>query len=233
MLPPGSIFNTSDGNPDWQAMNALILSVSEDVDKGTTSVQFGPQPSLGLDTMEELFRANLGRLPSYKLDQRTTGQLAAGANVIGTTHAADTNTVAPPSTGVSDTNPYYPTNASTGSTPMIAVSPGTHAGTLATGSPLTVGVGTGTVYVQVDFTYDSLNNLTIIDNELKTTTGAVPSSTITPGGSGGGSGTLYQAIASYTATLTAGKASVATQRLIGGSQYFGVCGGAISGPWGV
>jgi hypothetical protein len=81
-LPPGFIFNTSDGRPEWQAMNALILGVEEDIDNGTTKVQFGPPISLGLDTKEELFRANLGRLPSFKLDQRNTGMADMGGNVI-------------------------------------------------------------------------------------------------------------------------------------------------------
>lgn len=167
------------------------------------------------------------------MHDRLCFRIGCRANVVGNTHAADTNTVAAPGSTISDTNPYYPTNASVGATPKIAISPGTHNGTQATGSPLTVGVGTGTVYAQVDFTYDASNNVTIVDNMLNSTTGAVPASTITPGGSGGGSGTLYQPVASYTATLAAGKAFVVAQRLIGGSQQFGVCGGAISGPWGV
>jgi len=92
-LPIGSIFNTSDGLPDWQAMNALVVGVEEDIDRGATTVRFGPPLFLGLQELEELFRANLGRLPSYKLNQRTTGKTTAGANVQNPKHSADTNTV--------------------------------------------------------------------------------------------------------------------------------------------
>ena len=95
-LPVGCVFNTSDGNPDWQTMNALVLSVEEDIATGTTTVQFGPPGYLTLEDMEALFRANLGRLPSFKLSQRQTGVLTAGSNVIGNKHAADTHVVTIP-----------------------------------------------------------------------------------------------------------------------------------------
>ena len=233
-LPPGCVFNTSDGLAAWQAMDALVLGVTEDIDHGTTQVQFGPPLMLGLQELEELFRANLGRLPSFKLTQRTTGVLTAGSNVIGNRHAADTHSPQPPQPAtVTDTQPYFPSDASKGAIPMVAISPGTHAGILATGSPVTVQVGTGMIYVQVDFSYDAFNNLTIVANMFKSTTSTAPASTLSPGGSGGGSGTLYQAIASYTAKLTGTTASVSCQRLVGGSQNFGVCNGAIQGPWGV
>lgn len=95
-LPCGCIFNTTDGNPDWRVMNALVLSVTEDVDMGTTVVSFGPPAFLNLAEMEQLFRANLGILPSYKLAQRVNGMTATGSNVIGGVHAADTSTTSAP-----------------------------------------------------------------------------------------------------------------------------------------
>jgi len=95
-VPIGCVFNTTDGNPDWQTMNALVLSVNEEIDSGTTTVQFGPPLMLGLREIEELFRINLGRLPSFKLDQRTTGLFTAGSNVSSSKHAADTNTSGSP-----------------------------------------------------------------------------------------------------------------------------------------
>lgn len=96
VLPCGCVFNTNDGNPDWQSANMLVLSTQEDVDSGTTSVQFGPPAFLTLDEMEKLFRVNLGVFPAYKLQQRTTGELASGSNVIGAEHGADTHVVNPP-----------------------------------------------------------------------------------------------------------------------------------------
>lgn len=96
-LPPGSTFNAIGGNPDWQTMRALVLEVTEDIDNGATSVQFGPPAFLSLGEMEQLFKSNLGVLPSWKLEQRTTGITTAGANVIGAQHYADTHVVNPPS----------------------------------------------------------------------------------------------------------------------------------------
>ena len=215
-------------------MQALVLTVKETIATGKTSVSFGPPAKLGLDTMEELFRANLGRLPSINIEARTTGVSNNNASIVkGSTNSGSSSAMLPPSGAPSDPNPYFPSDASAGAAPKVALSPGTHNGTTMTGSPLTVAAGTGTIYAQVDFTYDAYNTVTVVDNMMKSTTGAVPASTVTPGGSGGGSGTLYQPIASYTATVTAGKASVVASRLVGGSQQFGVCGGAISGPWGV
>jgi hypothetical protein len=96
LIPLGIIFNASDGLADWHQMNALVLSVTENIDLGTTSVQFGPPVALGLDTLAELFRANLGLLPTWKLQQRTTGKIIGGANVTDPKHAADTMQTAPP-----------------------------------------------------------------------------------------------------------------------------------------
>jgi hypothetical protein len=96
LLPIGCIFNTSDGIAAWKSMNALVLAVTEDIDSGTTSVQFGPPLNLGLGDLAELFRARLGILPSYKLQQRTSGKLTAGSNVIGQTHAPDTSSIPAP-----------------------------------------------------------------------------------------------------------------------------------------
>jgi hypothetical protein len=124
-LPIGCIFNTTDGNPDWQAMDALVLGVTEDIDLGTTSVQFGPPLMLGLGELEELFRANLGRLPSWKLSQRTSGVLTAASNVIGAEHAADTHVINPQSApGVGKPLPWAPTITKVGGLYVLQIGPG-------------------------------------------------------------------------------------------------------------
>jgi hypothetical protein len=96
LLPMGCIFNTVDGNPDWQTMNALVISVREGIDLGETSVEFGPPLFLDAEEMEELFRAQWGRQPTYKLDQRMSGKLTAGSNVIGNKHSHDSHHTPPP-----------------------------------------------------------------------------------------------------------------------------------------
>lgn len=95
-LPLGCVFNTSDGLTSWRSMNALVTAVDEDIDNGTTPVQFGPPLMLGLNDLAELFRAQLGLIPTYKLNQRTTGVLATATQVQDPIHAADTSICGPP-----------------------------------------------------------------------------------------------------------------------------------------
>jgi hypothetical protein len=84
-LPIGCVFNTSDGRAEWGTMNAQVLSVEEDIDKGVTTVHFGHPMALGLQERTELLRAARGRVFSYKLDQRTSGDAGTANAVIGHT----------------------------------------------------------------------------------------------------------------------------------------------------
>jgi hypothetical protein len=149
------------------------------------------------------------------------------------------------STGI--TFPYQGFDASTGSTPGVTVNPGTHAGfpatiygTALTDTPapvLTITAGTGVVYAQVDFSYDVYGNITVTDNMINySTDSTAPDSTTSPSGSGGGTGTLYQSLFAYNATVAgggSGSASVQIFQYVGGSQNFGVCNDSLQGPWGV
>jgi hypothetical protein len=146
--------------------------------------------------------------------------------VIGDQHFADTHVItATPTSVTNDPNPFAPTDASVGATPKVALSPGMVNGQVTAGSPIAVGIGAGTVYVQCAFTYDAYNNVTLTSNTLQATTGVVPASTCNAGG-----GTFYWPLASFTGAATGGKARTSPHRLVNGSINFGVCNGAILIP---
>ena len=114
MLPVGAIFNTSDGLPEWQTMNALVLSVREDIDKGITTVECGPTLHLGLDEMVELRRANTGRLLSYAMNQRTTGQTSSASQIQGHNQSAARSVKLPPGGTSVQVGPFTITYGSNG-----------------------------------------------------------------------------------------------------------------------
>lgn len=99
VLPVGCVFNTTDGRAEWQTANMLVIEVSEDIDMGTTEVTFGPPLMLGLQELEELFRANYGLIPSYQLSDRTTGMSSSSATVTDPKHAGESGSTGPPTPG--------------------------------------------------------------------------------------------------------------------------------------
>lgn len=227
----GNNFNTKDGRAEWQTMNAMVVSIKENIDKGITRVGMGPQRVLNLQDYTELLRAMRGILPSWHLQSRTNAQ-SAGPKIQGSVHSPITEISGPPSAVTTNSNPYAGFDASSGGTCAVGVRPGMHNGFQATGSPVTVSAGTGIIYVAVAFTYDALNNITVTGNVLtQSSSSSAPANSISSG-SGGGSGTFYEPILSYTATVTAGKASVSISQLITSSRNFAVCSGAITQPWG-
>lgn len=231
-LEAGCIFNTSDGTTEWQAMSALVLTVEEDIDKGTTKVQFGPTMMLGLQDLVELRRANSNRvIPN--LTQRSSGNAASNA-VIGTAYSpGSTTTLSLGGAGPTPPgNPYSGVDSSSGATPEVTVKVGVHNGKAPTFlGPFTVPSGVSYISVSVPFTYNSGNFVTPTSNTLNLSSSPTSASTITPSGTSGGSGTFNQDILKCTASVVGGKASVVIEPLVSGSQQFGVCLGAISGPW--
>jgi hypothetical protein len=149
--------------------------------------------------------------------------------------------------GTTTTFPLWPiADVSTNSNPMVTMNYGTYGGQVPTidGTPLvptasdnivTLGPSDIAVYIECDFTFNSVGIVTIVDAEIKSTSSSIPTSTIT--GSSGGSGTLYQLIfgVTITAPVGSGPYTVVFAPAVGGSQNFGVCvnGPNINGPWGV
>jgi hypothetical protein len=68
-----NVLNLSNGQAAWATMKALIQSISENVDEGTTTISFGPADHLGPADLIELLRCNRGRKISGSWQARNTG----------------------------------------------------------------------------------------------------------------------------------------------------------------
>jgi hypothetical protein len=229
----GSVLNLTGSLVAWSTMNAQVISIAENIDQGKTSVRFGPSVTLGQTEWIDLFRAMRGRIPTWSLNQAKTGD-PSNADVKGHIHTTHEARTSPGGGGGTSTQvPYSGIDSSSGATPQVTVRLGSHAGLSPTFlGPFTVPTGVSYISVSCPFTYDVANNVTVTSNTINQSPTPSPASTCTPGGSGR-SGTFSQDLFRCTATVTAGKASVTFEQIVGGSQNFGVCAGAISGPWGV
>lgn len=70
---PGKTLNITSGRTEWASMAAMIQEATEDVDNGTTSVQFGPPGRLEADSIIALFRALRARRFAWQATARTSG----------------------------------------------------------------------------------------------------------------------------------------------------------------
>src|SRR5712692_3140605 len=77
----GSVLNVLGGRIEWAAMNAMIQTVSEDVDAGTTRIQFGPPAHLGPADLAELLRINRLRLRWTNFTLQNDGTLSGSSDV--------------------------------------------------------------------------------------------------------------------------------------------------------
>jgi hypothetical protein len=234
----GNVLNlTEAANAAWATMNAEIFEITRDFEQGKTKIRIGPPVYLSAQKIVDILRAMRGRIQSSSSQEQQTGKADTSNVVTGHTHAPVNDTMPTPGGGTSSAGGAYScSDASQGATPKAFVAPGMHLGMMATiygtrldaATPprLVLPVGSGTIYVQADFTYDVDDGLTMMDNEVQITSGDVPDSTYSSG-----SGTIYQALASYNATVVAGKARVSFSPLISGSQNFAICGSTILNPW--
>lgn len=145
-------------------------------------------------------------------------------------------------------------DVSNASNPMHTITWGTYAGGVPTigGTPLETDVDLNiitlsptdeVVYVQFDFTYDTTSGaITIVDQEIKSTTMASFEALISSASSG--TGVFYQILfgVSITAPVGSGPYTVLAAPGVGGSQNLGICltqpintglDDGITGPWGV
>jgi len=80
----GKRLNLTGGPAEWEAMNAMIVSISEQLGTGTTQVRFGPPGHLGPQDFIELMRVQRNRKLTSRLQERITGiSYGGGAQVIG------------------------------------------------------------------------------------------------------------------------------------------------------
>lgn len=78
----GKLLNlTGSQQTDWAAMNALIQAVTEDVDRGLTTIQFGPAKHLGLDDIIQLLQVNRFRQIRTPATARAQGRSTPGGNL--------------------------------------------------------------------------------------------------------------------------------------------------------
>ncbi len=116
----GTKLNLTGGLAAWASMNALIVSTTEDLFSGRTTVVFGPPPCLGVGDMKSLAQMNRIRVPAG----------SAGAKKSGSRDASNSPTVggaAPTNTGFSGM-PQFAKFAvtSTGETPKtVTIDPAT------------------------------------------------------------------------------------------------------------
>lgn len=71
---PGYKLNLTGGRSEWASMNALVQAVTEQIDTGTTTIQFGPARHLGPDELRQLLVGFRRRAPAYTWRARTTGK---------------------------------------------------------------------------------------------------------------------------------------------------------------
>lgn len=85
----GKLLNLTGGIPEWATMNAQIQGVTENVDSGATQIPFGPAEHLSPQDMVELLRSNRERVPSWRLNERTTGKASGGGGKVEGGHLTD------------------------------------------------------------------------------------------------------------------------------------------------
>ena len=65
------------GSSAWATMSARIESVTEELDQATTQIVIGPPKILSLEDWHSLLRAQRGRQPTYKLQQKQNARVAS------------------------------------------------------------------------------------------------------------------------------------------------------------
>jgi len=78
----GSVLNLLGGRPEWTTMNAMIQTVTEEVDTGATKITFGPPEQLGPSQIVELLRFNRGRFRLTPLSAQSDAILGSAANSV-------------------------------------------------------------------------------------------------------------------------------------------------------
>jgi hypothetical protein len=81
-LSVGDLFNLTGGNlAAWTTMNGMVQSITEDLDNGTTQVEFGPPKHLSAGELVDLLRVNRSRTIFYWPTLQTSG-IGAGSESV-------------------------------------------------------------------------------------------------------------------------------------------------------
>jgi hypothetical protein len=231
-------------NAAWATMNAQVQEIAEDVDFGKTTLSVGPPKHLSAAQLVDWIRALRGRIQAEHLNQQQTGQAAGGTTATGSPSGdnvvqgpGDTSGggVTMPPGGSSSSSPrnLFVSNASTGSTPGITVTPGAYNGSIIptiNGTPINAAtapvlqLNSSDTVLWLEISYNSSNQATSVLINHGTT---IPTPTIVQGTAG----TDYYGLSTVTVTVTAGKASVtALNDYLSGNQGYAQCGNA-SNSW--
>ena len=97
---PGQLLDLTGGRAEWATMAAQIQRVEESIDTGVTRITVGPAKHLSREDLNQLLRVNRKRKPSYRLNQRTSGQASGdAAQVLGGEQHPRSDSVVRPSAG--------------------------------------------------------------------------------------------------------------------------------------
>jgi hypothetical protein len=87
-LGVGDLFNLTGGNlAEWSTMNGMVQSITEDIDAGTTQIDFGPPKHLGAGELVDLLRVNRSRTIFYWPTLQING--GVGSSGAGSNSVAD------------------------------------------------------------------------------------------------------------------------------------------------
>lgn len=180
MGSPGNLLNLTGGRTEWTTMAAQIQRIEETVDIGLTRLIVGPAKHLGHGDLAGLLRVNRQRRPSFRLNERTTGNVGNNAaKVQGGEQLPRSDSLFRPSVAVPEPNkPFQLIDASdtsglkvlvnTNSFLQKSLAPNDTFAITGLGSAIAVSVGSQ-IWLEVDFS---------------TTTGEVTAATIASGSSG-------------------------------------------------
>jgi hypothetical protein len=89
----GTVLNILSGKTEWETMRAMIVSVTEDIDEGRTTIEFGPPAYLGQSDLMELLRTTRERKIGGPIFWRPGAQLDNGMQVnVGNTTPRENST---------------------------------------------------------------------------------------------------------------------------------------------
>lgn len=83
LVKVGQVLNLSNGRAEWATMNALVQSVTYDLDAGRTEVTIGPAPFLEHGDLIDLLRVNRSRKLETDLTIRTAAAASASNGGLG------------------------------------------------------------------------------------------------------------------------------------------------------
>ncbi|MCE0484362.1 MAG: hypothetical protein LV479_09015 [Methylacidiphilales bacterium] len=102
---PGNLLNLTGGRAEWSTMAAQIQRIEEQIDAGITRLTVGPGKHLGHGDLAELLRVNRQRRPSWRLNERTSGNAGDHATKVqGGEQSPRSDSIFRPSAGSTETN---------------------------------------------------------------------------------------------------------------------------------